>query len=186
MPEYGREVQKMIDYAVSLPDRDARLRCAQSIVKLMETKVPQLRDNANYQQTLWDHLYLMSGKQLDIDWPFDISEAERIHSKPAPMPRPSTNIGLRHYGRLVQELWERLKVMPAGPELDELARQTANQMKRDLVLWGHGSMDDAKVADDLARYTDGIIQLDLDSFTFERFVPSDELPSTNKKGKKKK
>lgn len=185
MPEYGREVQKMIDYAVSLPDRDARLRCAQSIVKLMETKVPQLRDNANYQQTLWDHLYLMSGKQLDIDWPFDISEAERIHSKPAPMPRPSTNIGLRHYGRLVQELWERLKVMPAGPERDELARQTANQMKRDLVLWGHGSIDDEKVADDLARQTDGKIQLDLQHFSFEHFVPTAEMPAKRTSKKRK-
>ncbi len=185
MPEYGREVQKMIDYAVSLPDRDARLRCAQSIVKLMETKVPQLRDNANYQQTLWDHLYLMSGKQLDIDWPFDISEAERIHSKPAPMPRPLTNIGLRHYGRLVQELWERLKVMPAGPERDELARQTANQMKRDLVLWGHGSIDDEKVADDLARQTDGKIQLDLQHFSFEHFVPTAEMPAKRTSKKRK-
>ena len=66
LPEYGREIQKMIDYAVSLPDREERLRCAKTIVKLMETMVPQIRENAGYQQTLWDHLYLMSHKQLDI------------------------------------------------------------------------------------------------------------------------
>lgn len=186
MPEYGREIQKMVDYAVSLPSRDERLRCAKTIVKMMETKVPQIRENVGYQQTLWDHLYLMSNKQLDIDWPYDVSRAEHIRNRPDPMARPATTINLRHYGRLVEELWDRLKQMPAGKERDQLACYTANQMKRDLVLWGHGSMDDAKVADDLARYTDGIIQLDLDSFTFERFVPSDELPSTNKKGKKKK
>lgn len=69
LPEYGREIQKMIDHAVGLPDRDERLRCAKTIVKLMETKVPHIRDNEDYKQTLWDHLYLMSGKQLDIDWP---------------------------------------------------------------------------------------------------------------------
>ena len=185
LPEYGREIQKMIDHAVSLPDRDERLRCAKTIVKLMETKVPQIRENVGYQQTLWDHLYLMSAGQLDIDWPFDVSQAERIHTKPTPMPRPQTSIGLRHYGRLVEELWERLKTMPAGPERDELTRQTANQMKRDLILWGHGSIDDEKVADDLARHTDGRIQLDLQQFAFERFVPTDELPQ-QKRGKKKK
>ena len=186
MPEYGREIQKMVDYAVSLPDRDERLRCAKTIVKMMETKVPQLRENMDYQQTLWDHLYLMSNQQLDIDWPYDVSQAEHIHSKPQPMARPATSIGLRHYGRLVEELWEQLKQMPEGPERDQLAQHTANQMKRDLVLWGHGSIDDEKVADDLARYTDGVIQLNLDTFTFEHFVPADEMPIGNKKGKKKK
>ena len=59
-------------------------------------------------------------------------------------------------------------------------------MKRDLVLWGHGSIDDEKVADDLAHYTDGIIQLDLSKFSFERFVPTDEMPSTTSRRKKKK
>jgi len=184
LPEYGREIQKMIDHAVSLPDREERLRCAKTIVKLMETKVPQIRDNANYQQTLWDHLYLMSGKQLDIDWPFDVNNAERIHAKPEPMPRPSNSIGLRHYGRLVEELWERLKTMPEGPERDELTRQTANQMKRDLILWGHGSIDDEKVADDLARFTDGKVQLNLNKFSFERFVPTDEMPQKRMKKKR--
>lgn len=187
MPEYGREIQKMIDHAVTIPSREERLQCAKTIVKMMETKVPQIRENANYQQTLWDHLYLMSGKQLDIDWPFDVSEAERILSKPAPMAHPANGIVMRHYGRLVEELFEKLKTMPAGPERDELTRLTANQMKRDLILWGHGSIDDEKVADDLARFTDGAIQLDLGNFTFERFVPMEE-PATNGKrsGKKKK
>ena len=71
MPEYGREIQKMVDHAITLPTKEERLQCAKSIVRLMETKVPQIRENADYQQTLWDHLYLMSNKALDIDWPFE-------------------------------------------------------------------------------------------------------------------
>ena len=184
MPEYGREIQKMVDFAVSIPSREERLLCAKTIVKMMETKVPQIRENANYQQTLWDHLFLMSGKQLDIDWPFDVTGAESIHAKPAPMQHPSTSIGLRHYGRLVEELFERLKRMTAGPERDELTRLTANQMKRDLILWGHGSIDNEKVADDLARFTDGKVQLNLNKFSFERFVPTDEMPQKRMKKKR--
>jgi hypothetical protein len=168
MPEYGREIQKMVDYAIELPSREERLKCAHSIVRMMLTKVPQIRDNANYEQTLWDHLYLMSGKQLDIDWPFDVSSAEKIHSKPQPVPLPQKRIRLRHYGKLVEELLEKLKTMPNGPERDELVRQTANQMKRDLMTWGHGSADDEKVADDMARLTDGAVQLDLNRFKFEK------------------
>ena len=171
MPEYGREIQKMVDYAVSLPSREERLRCAKSIVKMMMTKVPQIRENTDYQQTLWDHLYLMSDKRLDIDWPFDVSNAEKIHSKPAPIPLPKNCVYLRHYGRLVEELLMKLKAMPEGQERDTLARHTANQMKRDLLTWGHGSADDERVASDLAALTDGVIQLDLGHFKFERMAP---------------
>lgn len=186
LPEYGREIQKMVDHAVSLPTREERLCCAKTIVKLMATKVPQIRENADYEQTLWDHLYLMSHKQLDIDWPFDVSGAEKIMSKPQPLKLPQGDIRLRHYGRMVKELWDKLKAMPEGPERDELVRLTANQMKRDLMQWGHGTIDDEKVADDLARYTDGVIQLDLGTFTFERYVPGSMEPSAKRNGKRKK
>ena len=183
MPEYGREIQKMVDLAVGLPTKDERNRCAQTIIRQMENKNPQVRTSPDFEQTLWDHLYLMSHKQLDIDWPYNVDEAEKIHSKPQPVPyqqdgRPYQ----RHYGRLLTEIFEKLKTMPAGEERDELVRQTANQMKRDLAAWGHGSMDDEKVADDLARYTDGIIQIDLSSFRFD----AGQKPVEGKRNRKRK
>jgi len=184
MPEYGREIQKMVDYAVSLPSKEERLKCAKTIVRMMLTKVPQICDNAGYEQTLWDHLYIMSDKQLDIDWPFDVTGAEKIHSKPEPIPLPQKRIRLRHYGKLVDELLGKLKTMPDGEERTELIRQTANQMKRDLLTWGHGSADDEKVADDMARLTDGAVQIDLNKFRFEKVtaIATDE----GRKGRRKK
>lgn len=187
MPEYGREVQRMIDHAVSLPTKEERQLCAETIIRLMENKNPQVRENADYQQTLWDHLYLMSHKQLDIDWPYDVSEAEKIHTKPQPMKvmKQGEQPYLRHYGRLIQESFEKLKQMPEGEERDELVRLTANQMKRDLITWGHGSIDDEKVADDLARYTDGVIQIDLNTFRFEQ-QDSFSLFADGRRAKRKK
>ena len=184
MPEYGREIQKMVDHAISLPTKEERNLCARTIIKLMETKMPQLRGNTDYEQTLWDHLYIISDKRLDIDWPYDVSEAEKIHAKPQPIPLPQNRIRQRHYGKLLEEVFEKLKEMPAGPERDELTRQTANQMKRDLATWGHGSMDDEKVADDLARYTDGIIQLDLNDLTLEKVTAVNNEPGKTRKKKK--
>ena len=182
MPEYGREIQKMVEYACELPTKEERLKCAKTIIRQMETKNPLLRENADYEQTLWDHLYLMSHRELDIDWPFDVSEADKILSKPNPMKLPNGNIKLRHYGHLVEELFEQLKTMPEGEERDALVSKTANQMKRDLATWGHGSMDDERVASDLARFTDGVIQLDLNNFVFEKLNSNDKKQS----GKKKK
>ena len=184
MPEYGREIQKMVDHAIELPTKEERLKCAKTIVKMMLTKVPQIRLNTGYEQTLWDHLYLMSDRRLDIDWPFDVSSAEKIHSKPASIPLPQNRIRLRHYGRLVEDLLVKLKEMPEGAERDELIRQTANQMKRDLMSWGHGSADDEKVADDMARLTDGAVQLDLSRFRFEKITAV--TPDEGKKSRRRK
>ena len=182
LSEYGREIQKMVEYACELPTKEERLKCAMTIIRQMENKNAQLMENADYEQTLWNHLYLMSHRELDIDWPYDVSEADKILSKPDPMPLPDGHIKLRHYGHLVEELLELLKTMPEGEEYDALVSKTANQMKRDLVLWGHGSAEDERVADDLARYTNGKIQLDLSTFKFDKVSPSDIKQS----GKKKK
>ena len=182
MSEYGREIQKMVEYACGLPTKEERLRCAKTIIRQMENRNPQLRNSDDYEQTLWDHLYLMSHRELDIDWPFDVSEADKILSKPQPMKLPSETIRLRHYGHLIEELFEQLKNMPEGEERAALVKKTANQMKRDLVMWGHGSSDNERIANDLARFTDGKIQLDLNNFVFEKVNMNDFRPT----GKKKK
>lgn len=168
LPEYGREVQSMVDYAVALTNRADRQRCANAIVAIMKRMFPQPAETEGYERKLWDHLALMSDFKLDIDYPYDIEEARTIQSKPAPMPYPMKRIPVRHYGSMMFEIFEKLKELPDGNEREELIRLAANQMKRDLVLWGHGSSDDEKVASDLANFTDGKVQLDLDSFKFDK------------------
>ena len=181
LPEYGREIQNMVDHAIEIEDRAERQRCAETIVGIMERMFPQNKESNDHQQKLWDHLALMSRFQLDIDWPCDVQGAAQIANKPEPMGYPMTPIPVRHYGNLIFELFEKLKTMEPGPERDELARMTANQMKRDLAQWSHGSADDEKVVSDIARFTDGIIQLDLDTFKFEKV----EFKDNERKRKKK-
>lgn len=187
LPEYGREVQKMIDYAVGLPTKDERQRCAQSIVNIMATKVAQTSDDASFRQTLWNHLYLMSRKALDIDWPCDVEEAERLLTKPQPLKLRDKNdrMPLRHYGRLITKLTETLKTMEPGDKRDELTRIVANQMKRNLAEWGHGAPDDERVANDIARLTDGVIQLDLKHFKFDKLPLPEVAEPVNRKKRKR-
>ena len=169
LPEYGREVQKMVAYAVSLPTKAERQQCAEAIIAIMDRMYPMNRGNVDYQQKLWDHLAIMSDFKLDIDWPYDIELTRNsIATKPQPMDYPMQRIPVRHYGKMMFELFDKLKQMAPGDERDELVKTTANQMKRCLLQWSHGSCDDEKVASDLARFTDGKIQLDLQSFKFER------------------
>lgn len=181
MPEYGREVQKMVEYAMTLPQKRDRQRCANTIVKVMMRMQPQMRDTRDYKQKLWEQLAIMSGFKLDIDWPCDVSQAATLQDKrPDPMPYTKQNIPVRHYGKLVFELFDRLKTMSPGPARDRLILLTANQMKRDLVLWGHGMNEDEKVASDLAKYTDGKIQLDINRVRLSK-VQVKEQPERKRK-----
>lgn len=185
MPEYGREIQKMVDYAVSLPTKEERQVCAQTIASMMMARAKQTLDVEDLQRAIWDHLYLISRKKLDIDWPYPLDNAERISAKPQPMQLPGKadgHVRLRHYGRLMEKSFEQLASMPPGEERDNLTRIIANQMKRDLATWGRGSMDDERVADDLARFTHGVIQLDLNEFRFDRVTPDGhQQPKRSKK-----
>lgn len=182
LPEYGREVQKMVNHAVGLPTKEERQCCAETIISIMERMFPNTREATEHRRKLWDHLALMSDFKLDIDWPYDISQAHKITSKPEPLEYPMKPIPVMHYGKMVFELFEKLKTMEPGPERDELVRLTANHMKRDLYQWSHGSADNEKVVSDIARFTDGKIQLDLDTFVFEKL---NEKEFSEKRKKKK-
>ena len=183
LPEYGREIQMMVDDAIALPTKQERQKAAENIVSVMKRMVPQAYGGDGSEQKMWDHLALMSNFELAIDWPFDVSGARSILSKPEAVEYPMKAIPVRHYGNLVCELLEKLRQMSPGKERDELVRLTANQMKRDLVLWSHGSADDEKVAEDIARFTDGKVQLDLDGFKFNKVNVKDMEQRTKKKKK---
>lgn len=182
LPEYGREIQQMVDHAVSLEDRAERQRCAETIVSIMGRMFPEDKTVEEKDRKFWDHLAIMSGFRLDVDYPFDVTHAAQIAKKPAPMEYPMKKIPVRHYGAMLFDVFKKLEQMEPGPERDELVKLTANQMRRNLVQWSHGSSDEEKVASDLARFTHGKIQLDLDTFKFEsiRDVP------TNNNNKKRK
>jgi len=110
-----------------------------------------------------------------------VSQAVQIAKKPEPMEYPMRKIPVRHYGMMIFELFDKLKTMEPGEERDELVNLVANQMHRNLMQWSHGSADVEKVASDLARFTDGKIQLDIDTFKFDKVVGNDTLKNNKKK-----
>ena len=185
LPEYGREIQKMVDHAVSLPTKEERQACTETIIDIMYQMFPQSRENEDYIRKLWDHLAIMSNFKLDIDYPFDVAAAKEISERPAPLPYPMTRIPVRHYGKMIFELFEQLKNMPEGPARDELVQYTAWQMKRNLLQWNHGSYDDERIVDDLEHFTDGAIRVTVDRLHLNSVNAKDFItPQGNNKKKK--
>ena len=183
MPEYGRGVQDMIAYAVSLPDKAERQQCAETIFSIMLNMQPQLREQPDYRHRIWDHIAYISGYQLDIDYPCEITRLGDEAEKPTPLKYPMKSIGQRQYGFLIEESLRQLAEMPEGEERDEMLALVANQMKQSLFIWNRDAMDEEKVAMDIERYTHGKVQLDLDNF---RFAPVQTLPRQDGGKKKKK
>ena len=104
MREYGRHLQKMVDYAIKIEDRNKRQKVAENIIHLMSTLNPQLRNTTDYKQKLWDHIFVVSKFKLEVDSPYPIPTEESARIKPANLPYPQKRIKLKHYGKNVEAL----------------------------------------------------------------------------------
>lgn len=186
MQEYGRGIQTMIEIAMNLPTKAERQHCAQTIIEAMLQLHPELKSQPRGEKKVWDHLAIMSNFELDIDYPYDISEAKASLEKPSPVPYPEVKRITRHYGALVKTLIDKIVGMPEGRERQNLLKTVANTMKKDLVQWGNISISnaEARVANDLANFSDGIIQLD-PNFKFD-YVQIDKPQQDRMKKKKKR
>ncbi len=186
MPEYGRAIQDMVKLAVSLPSKDKRQACAKAIVSVMARVYPQTSSPEDQEHKLWNHIAHISQYKLDVDYPVQIVPEEEASAHPAPLHYPMKKIKRRHYGYLVEESLRYAQTLPECEERDELVAMTANQMKQDLFVWNKDSMDEELVAEDIERYTDGQLGIDLESFKFASVstLPGQSNSSQSKRKKK--
>ncbi len=183
MPEYGRTVQDMIKLACDLPTREERQLCALSIMEIMLNMYPELREQPDYEQLVWDHIAYISNYKLDIDFPCPITRLDDETVKPEPLKYPTHYIKQRQYGHLLEESLKKMGEMPDGEEREELLGMIANQMKLSLFNWNRDGMDNERIAMDINHYTEGRVELDAENFHFN---PVQSLPKYDMKKKKRK
>lgn len=159
LPEYGRSIQNMVDHALTIEDRAERQRCANTIINIMGSMFPHLRDVPDFKHKLWDHLAIMSDFKLDIDYPYEIIRKDNLDTKPESIPYSNTKILYRHYGRTLEVLIKKAIEFPEGDERQNLIALICNHMKKDYLAWNKDTVDDRKIADDLAELSDGKLQL---------------------------
>ncbi|MCD8030783.1 MAG: DUF4290 domain-containing protein [Bacteroides sp.] len=159
LPEYGRSIQNMVDYALTIQDRAERQRCANTIINIMGNMFPHLRDVPDFKHKLWDHLAIMADFQLDINYPYEIIRKENLVTKPDMIPYPSTKIRYRHYGRTLEILIRKAVEFPEGDEKNNLVALICNHMKKDYMAWNKDTVDDRKIAEDLEEYSRGKLHM---------------------------
>lgn len=160
MPEYGRNIQNMVDYCVAIQDPEERKRCADSIIDIMGNMFPHLRDVNDFKHILWDHLAIMADFKLDIKYPYEIIKKEDLYSRPPRLPYINSRIRFRHYGKTLELMIHKATQMEAGAEKDQLIKLLATQMKKSFLTWNKESVDDRKIFKDLDELSEGQIVLD--------------------------
>ncbi len=159
IPEYGRVVHDLIAHAITIEDKEERTKCAHAIVSVMRTLVPGSKEMTDHEEKLWGHLYVMSNWALDIDGPFP--PPARPEEDPGPERLTYVQLSKRpsFYGRIVEDLIEKAKVMPEGEERNALSMMIANLLKRQYLTWNKGAVDDPLIRAQLREMSGGTLDV---------------------------
>ena len=154
MPEYGRNVLKMVEKLKEIPDRDKRTEQARAIIKVMELLNPQVRQLDNFDHKLWDHLYMIAGFDLDVDSPYSAPVEEELKTRPVPIPMKDERIKAAHYGRNIEKIIGLLVNEPDSEVKTELIRSLAIYMRQQYLIWNKDSVSDETIFKDIEKLSE--------------------------------
>lgn len=172
IPEYGRNVQRMIEYAVSVKDREERNQVARAIISVMGQLNPHLRDVTDFKHKLWDHLFIISDFKLDVDSPYPIPNADTFKTKPDKLKYPENRIRYRHYGKIMEKIIQKAVEFEEGDEKKALTELIANSMKKSYFAWNRDSVTDEVIIEQLGELSKGKLKLDAGVKLSQPEVPS--------------
>jgi hypothetical protein len=159
LPEYGRNVQKMVDHIKTIEDRDERNRAAKTIIQIMGNLNTQIRDVGDFRHKLWDHLALIADFELDIDSPYPVPEPSKFVEKPKQIPYRQGEIRFLHYGRIIELMIDAASEMDDGDEKEYLTNLIVNQMKKAYITWNRGQVADEVIIGDMKLLSRGKMKI---------------------------
>ena len=159
IPEYGRNVQKMVEYLKTIEDREQRNKQARAIIKVMEIINPAVKLQENFEHKLWDHLHIISGFSLDVDSPYPAPAPEILDERPLPVPLEKRPIKAIHYGRNIENMIDLVASMEDGDAKTEMIRSLAVYMRQQYMTWNKDNVADATILQDIEKLSDNRIRV---------------------------
>ncbi len=182
LPEYGRNVQKLVENAVKIEDIEERKKYVDGIINLMGRMYPYLRDLRDFKHKLWDHLVIMSKFELGEDSPFPAPESATFAGKPEKIPYKSKNFRYKHFGKNIIDMLKYAVEMEDGEDKKLLTALIANHMKKLYLTWSKDMVTDEFIFQKIKELSDGKIEVD-ESIILSN---SHNLVNNNKKQQKRK
>jgi hypothetical protein len=156
--EYGRHIQKMIEYAIEINDRDLRNQQAKAIVRAMSCFSAGSKDTDDYWNKLWDQLFVISNYRLDVDSPFPKPQLE-IENRPKPLKYPKRDIRYRPYGVVIEDVINKVITEEDSAEKEQTVENIANHLKRQYLNWNRDSVNDTLIHEHLDTLSQGKLKL---------------------------
>ena len=178
IPEYGRHLQKLIDQATAIEDREERNKAAKYIISVMGSLNPHLRDVLDFQHKLWDQLFIMSDFRLDVDSPYPIPSKDILTQKPDRLKYPQNFPKYRFYGNNIKYMIDVANSWEESDLKNALVLVIANHMKKSYLSWNKDTVTDEIIFQHLFELSDGKIDL---VKTKEELSNTHDLMKVNKK-----
>lgn len=153
--EYGRNVQKMIEFLLTIEDKEKRQRNTEAVIELMGMLNPHLRNVEDFRHKLWDHLFLISDFQLDVSSPYPVPERATLQRKPDALPYPKSHPQHRHLGRNLEAVIEKALNEENEDTRAGLTQYIGNYMKLAYTNWHKENIHDDMITAELADITEG-------------------------------
>ena len=182
LPEYGRNVQKMVDHAITIQNKEERNKCVKTIIDFMGQMNPQLRDLKEFNHKLWDDLFIISKFQLEADSPYPLPEPKKINERPEKMPYPKNKIKFPFYGAALENMIKYAVNQNEGRDKEIMTGMIANHMKKSYLLFNKHSVSNDTIILHLKQLSDNKLILPKD---FE-FIRSSSVINKSQRNYKKK
>ena len=179
LPEYGRNIQKMVNHIKTIEDREERNKAARTVIGVMGNLNPHLRDVNDFKHKLWDHLAIIADFDLDIESPYELPEPEILHKKPNRVAYNQHAIRYKHYGRSIVLMIEKALELEEGQEKEDLVRMIAYHMKKSYLTWNREAVSDEEILTDLKTLSGGRLEVSAEL----RLPETKEILAKNRKKK---
>jgi hypothetical protein len=157
--EYGRNIQKMIEYILTIESKEKRTRLANFIVEVMSQMHPQVKETTDYKQKMWDHLHIISNFNLDVECPFPIPSKQALAEKPQRVPYQNNNIKFKQYGKNLELVIAKAIELEDGEEKDTFIKLIANHLKKSYLNWNRDSVNDELIIQHLELLSGGKLKM---------------------------
>lgn len=159
IPEYGRNVQKMVDYALTIEDREMRNAYVKLIITAMYNVNPDAKNIVDYKHKLWDHLFIISDFKLDVDSPYPMPTIQESMAPPQPLSYKNSDIKFGPYGKVLENMIEKVIEMEDGDEKKLLIALIAQQLKKSYLQWNRDSVEDELILKHFEELSKGQLKL---------------------------
>jgi hypothetical protein len=183
LKEYGRNVQKLVDYIRTVPDKEKRTAMAYTLIDLIKQLNPAVKDQPENPQRMWDDLYIIADFNLDIEAPYPPPPIDTLNKKPMKMHYPQSDVRFKHYGKNIESLVKEALTKDTPEEREEAVIYLGKLMKTFYSAWNKESLDDSVILKDIKSMSEGKLSMNLDKVRednlFEKLYRDKSKPRSN-------